>query len=239
MVKGFFRMVEHTVKSFDSELETLRQGIIEMGWHAKKILSDSVEALMSLDVDLARSVVSAETRLDAQQRLIAGNAIGEIARRQPLAADLREIIGAIRISSDLERIGDLARSIAKRTPKVAGAPNVQRGLVSIKPIYDRVADQLDDVLHAYERQDAALAKAVWERDINVDALEDLAIRDLLTFMMEDPLGIPLCTQLLFTAKNLERAGDHATNIAETIVYVVTGEPLPNERPHGHDSKSAT
>jgi phosphate transport system protein len=209
-----------------------------MGRHAKKMLLDSMDALMRLDVDLAKSVVSAETHLDAQQRVIAGNAIGEIARRQPLAVDLREIIGAIRISSDLERIGDLAKNVAKRTPKIAGEPNVQRGLVSIKPIHDRVADQLDDVLRAYERQDAALAKEVWERDIKVDELEDLAIRDLLTFMMEDPLSIPLCTQLLFTAKNLERAGDHTTNIAETIVYVVTGEPLPNERPHGHYSTSA-
>ena len=217
-------MVEHTVKAFDSELDTLRAVIAEMGANARQMLSNAASALMNLDVAKAMSVAEADAHINALQRIVADKAIYTIAKRQPVADDLREVIGVIRISTDLERVGDLAKNIAKRATKVAQTQNAQPCLVSLKAMYDRAADQLKDALESYARRDVALARTIWERDQKLDALEDLAYRNLLTFMMEDPGNIPFCVELLFCAKNLERIGDRAKNIAETVVYVVTGEP---------------
>lgn len=217
-------MVEHTVKAFDSELETLRAVIVEMGANAKQMLSNAATALMNLDLALAMSVAEADAHINALQRSVADKAIYTIAKRQPVADDLREVIGVIRISTDLERVGDLAKNIAKRTTKIAQTQNAQACLVSLKAMYDRAAEQLKDALESYARRDVALARTIWERDQKLDALEDIAYRNLLTFMMEDPGNIPFCVELLFCAKNLERIGDRAKNIAETVVYVVTGEP---------------
>ncbi len=217
-------MVEHTVKAFDSELDTLRAVIAEMGANARQMLSNAASALMNLDVAMAMSVAEADAHINALQRIVADKAIYTIAKRQPVADDLREVIGVIRISTDLERVGDLAKNIAKRATKVAQTQNAQPCLVSLKAMYDRAADQLKDALESYARRDVALARTIWERDQKLDALEDLAYRNLLTFMMEDPGNIPFCVELLFCAKNLEQIGDRAKNIAETVVYVVTGEP---------------
>jgi phosphate transport system protein len=229
------QMVEHTVKSFDVELETLDRYIAEMGGIAEKMLSDAMDALAGMNVELAQRVVSADPRLDVLQRTVEDFAVHTIAKRQPLAVDLREIIGAIRISADLERVGDLAKNIAKRATLIAGESRIPRSVVGLRSMHDVAATQLNDVLDAYAQRDPERAKAVWKRDAELDSLEDSVFRDLLTFMMEDPRNITFCTHLLFCSKNLERVGDHTTNIAETVVYIVTGESLPVERPRGIDS----
>jgi phosphate transport system protein len=228
-------MVEHTVKSFDADLESLDRHISEMGGIAEKMLGDAMEALAGLNAELAQQVVASDPRLDLLQREIEEYCIRTIARRQPMAVDLREIIGAIRISGDLERIGDLAKNIAKRAAKVAGEGRMPRAIIGIKSMRDLAAMQLNDVLDAYAQRDAERAREVWARDAELDALEDSVFRDLLTFMMEDPRNITFCTHLLFCSKNLERVGDHTTNIAETVVFMVTGESLPLERPRAIDS----
>ncbi|MGO9392227.1 phosphate signaling complex protein PhoU [Rhodoblastus sp.] len=230
-------MVDHTVKSFDVELETLDRYIAEMGGIAEKMLADAMDALAGMNIELAQKVVATDPRLDALQRTIEDFAVHTIARRQPLAVDLREIIGAIRISADLERIGDLAKNIAKRATKVAGESRIPRAVIGLRSMHDVAATQLNDVLDAYQQRDTERARAVWKRDAELDSLEDSVFRDLLTFMMEDPRNITFCTHLLFCSKNLERVGDHTTNIAETVVYIVTGESLPVERPRGIDTSA--
>jgi phosphate transport system protein len=216
-------MTDHTVKAFDSELGSLQGVIAEMGTHSRRMLSDAMSALTSLDVDLATSVISADAHINTLQRSVAHQAIHTIARRQPVAVDLREIIGAVRVAYDLERVGDLAKSIARRTEKVALAPDARRWMASLKPLSDRAALQLKNALAAYEQKDAALARTVSARDDKLDALEDFANRDLLTFMMENSANIPVCVELLFCVKGLDRIGDHATNLAETVIYIITGE----------------
>ena len=225
-------MTDHIVKAYDRELGTLGQRIAEMGGIAEQMLSDAMEALGSLNADLARNVVAVDPRLDALQRAIEDDAILTIARRQPLAVDLRECVAAIRISGDLERVGDLAKNIAKRTVKIAAEARMPRAIVGIKSMHEYAAMQLKDVLDAYAQRNVEQARAVWTRDAELDALEDSVFRDLLTFMMEDPRSITFCTHLLFCSKNIERIGDHTTNIAETVVYLVTGEQPPVDRPKG-------
>lgn len=223
-------MSDHTVKKYDRELETLDRRIAEMGGIAEQMLADAIDALSNLDLDLAKRVVECDPRLDALQREVEEAAILTIARRQPLAVDLRECIAAIRISGDLERVGDLAKNIAKRTLKIAAEGRVSRAIVGLKSMYEVASVQLKDALDAFSQRDPERAREVWLADANLDALEDSVFRDLLTFMMEDPRNITFCTHLLFCSKNLERIGDHTTNIAETVVYLVTGEAMPVDRP---------
>ena len=223
-------MSDHIVAAYDSELEALGRKIAEMGGIAEKMVSEAMDALAALDLELARSVVASDPRLDLLQREIEESSIGTIARRQPMAVDLREIIAAVRISGDLERVGDLAKNIAKRTVKIAKEPRVPRAVIGLKHMNELAATQLKDVLDAYAQRDTERAQAVWIRYGELDALEDSVFRDLLTFMMEDPRNISFCTHLLFCSKNIERVGDHATNIAETVFYVVTGSTLPLDRP---------
>jgi phosphate transport system protein len=223
-------MSDHTVKAYDRDLETLGRRIAEMGGIAEKMLAEAMDALAAFDVALAQRVVLTDPRLDALQREIEESAILTIAKRQPLAIDLRECIAAIRISGDLERVGDLAKNIAKRTVKIMGEARVPRAIIGLKSMHDIAALQLKDALDAYAQRDVERARAVWSNDVELDALEDSVFRDLLTFMMEDPRNISFCTHLLFCSKNLERIGDHTTNISETVVYLVTGESMPTERP---------
>jgi phosphate transport system protein len=173
-----------------------------------------------------------DQRLDVLQRDVEEQAILTIAKRQPLAADLREIIAAIRISGDLERVGDLAKNIAKRALKLSGETRLPRAIVGLKSMHEAAAMLLKDALDAYALRDVERARMVWTHDVELDALEDSVFRDLLTFMMEDPRNISFCAHLLFCSKNIERIGDHSTNIAETVVYLVTGETLPMDRPKG-------
>ena len=230
-------MSDHIVKAYDKELDLLSRKIAEMGGIAEKMLSDAMDALSDLDADLARATVAADPRLDALQREIEEHAIMTIARRQPMAVDLREIVAAIRISADLERVGDLAKNIAKRAVIIAAEARLPRAIIGLKSMNEVAALSLKDVLDAYAHREVERARDVWLRDTELDALEDSVFRDLLTFMMEDPRNISFCTHLLFCSKNIERIGDHATNIAETIVYLVTGEALPVDRPKGRSFTS--
>ncbi|HET6376635.1 MAG TPA: phosphate signaling complex protein PhoU [Methylocella sp.] len=225
----------HTVKAYDEELEALGRKIAEMGGLAEKMLSDAMDALINFDTRLAQLTVDSDPRLDVLQRDVEEEAILTIARRQPMAVDLREIIATIRISGDLERIGDLAKNIAKRAIKIHSEMQIPRATIGLRSMHEAAAMLLKDVLDAYAQRDAERARAVWMHDADLDSLEDSVFRDLLTFMMEDPRNISFCTHLLFISKNIERIGDHATNIAETVVYVVTGETLPMERPKGRSS----
>jgi len=223
-------MTEHIVKSYDRDLESLGSRISEMGGIAEKMLADAMDALASFDADLARRVIDSDPRLDALQREVEEAAIITIAKRQPLAVDLRECVAAIRISGDLERVGDLAKNIAKRSMKIGAEARMTRAVIGLKSMQEVAAVQLKDALDAYAARDVERAKEVWMGDADLDALEDSVFRDLLTFMMEDPRNISFCTHLLFCSKNLERIGDHTTNIAETVVYLATGEAMPVERP---------
>ncbi len=225
-------MTDHIVKAYDRELGTLGQRIAEMGGIAEQMLSDAMDSLARLDSELARKTIAVDPRLDMLQREIEDNAILTIARRQPLAVDLRECVAAIRVSGDLERVGDLAKNIAKRAAKIAAEARMPRAIVGLKSMHELAAMQLKDVLDAYSQRDVERARAVWTRDAELDALEDSVFRDLLTFMMEDPRNITFCTHLLFCSKNIERIGDHTTNIAETVIYLVTGEAPQSERPKG-------
>ena len=225
-------MQQHTVRAFDAELEDLRRSMAEMGGIAEKMLGDASAALVGHDAELAQSVIAADSRLDRLQRDAEERAILTIARRQPLAVDLREIVSAFRIAADLERIGDLAKNIAKRVLAVRGGFHPQQVVTGLAHMTDLALAQLKDVLDAYAQHDAEAALAVWRRDDAIDALHNSIFRELLTYMMEDPRNITFCTHLLFCAKNIERVGDHTTNIAETVHYLVTGQSLGGERPKG-------
>jgi phosphate transport system protein len=222
----------HIVKAYDKELEALGRKIAEMGGIAEKMLSDAMDALIDFDTVLAQATIDGDVRLDLLQRDVEEEAILAIARRQPMAVDLREIIGTIRIAGDLERVGDLAKSIAKRAIKIHTERHTPRFTIGLRSMHESAAMLLKDVLDSYALRDAERAHAVWTHDAELDALEDSVFRDLLTFMMEDPRNISFCAHLLFVSKNIERIGDHATNIAETVVYVVTGQTLPIDRPKG-------
>lgn len=225
-------MTEHTVKAYDAELDLIGSKIAEMGGIAEKMLIEAMDALSKLNVELAKRVLNSDTRLDALQREVEELVVRTIVRRQPMAIDLRNLMASIHIAGDLERTGDLAKNIAKRAIKVADDPRVMRAVVGLKHMAEVAAVQLKDVLDAYAQRDIERAKAVWSRDAELDALEDSIFRDLLTFMMEDPRNISFCTHLLFCAKNLERVGDHATNIAENVHFMVSGAALPVNRPKG-------
>lgn len=216
-------MTEHIVSAFDADLGDLRRSIAEMGGIAEKMLTDATAALVRRNAPLAQAVIASDARLDFLQREIEERGILTIARRQPLAIDLREIISAVRISGDLERIGDLAKNIGKRVLAISTQFQPQKMVAGVQHMSDLALGQLTDVLDAYAQKDVDAAVEVWNRDGAIDALHNSLFRELLTYMMEDPRNITMCTHLLFCAKNIERIGDHATNIAETVHYQITGE----------------
>ena len=223
-------MSEHIVTSYEDELKNIVRRISEMGGQAERMVEQSVLALTRSDWGLAQSVVADDLLLDAAQRELDERAIMTIAKRQPMAIDLREIVGAIRISNDLERIGDLAKNIAKRVIAVHDHSQPIQLVRGLEHLSELALEQLKEVLDAYAARDEQRAIAVRENDDQIDAMYTSIFRELLTYMMEDPRNITACTHLLFTAKNIERIGDHATNIAETIYYIKTGEQMEAERP---------
>jgi phosphate transport system protein len=223
-------MPDHISSAYDAELQDLRRNVSEMGGIAEKMLADATNALVRRDTQLAQAVIGADARLDVLQRETEEQAILTLVRRQPMAIDLRETVAAIRISGDLERTGDLAKNIAKRVTAVSGQFQPQKIVAGVQHMSDLALGQLKDVLDAYAQKDDAAARDVWQRDGAIDALYTSLFRELLTYMMEDPRNITFCTHLLFAAKNIERIGDHTTNIAETVHYLVTGENLAGERP---------
>ncbi len=220
----------HIVSAYEEELKYLAKRIAAMGGHVERMVERSVAALVSGDADLARKVVADDAVLDEAQREIDDKAVIIIARRQPMARDLREIIGAIRISADLERVGDLGKNVAKRAVAVAGAGQPTSLFRGIEALADMALTQLKEVLDVYASRSVERIGFVRDRDDQIDAMYTSLFRELLTYMMEDPRNITPCTHLLFCAKNIERIGDHATNIAETIYYIVTGDQMPVERP---------
>ena len=225
-------MIEHTTRAFDTDLQELASKIADMGRLDDEQIADATEALVKRDTALARRVISADDRVDALQREIEEKAITTIARRQPMAVDLREIVGALRISNDLERVGDLAENVAKRVLLLTDDFRINEVMLPLQRMVQLARDQLTRVLQSYERRDIAEALDVWRRDQEIDALNTSLFRELLTYMMEDPRNITFCIHLMFCAKNIERMGDHATNIAETVYYMIEGQPIADQRPKG-------
>ena len=232
-------MAEHTVTSYEEELKSIVRRISEMGGQAERMVEQSVAALMRSDWGLAQSVVADDLLLDAAQRELDERAIKTIAKRQPMAVDLREIVGAIRISNDLERIGDLAKNIAKRVIAVHEHSQPVQLVRGIEHLSELALEQLKEVLDAYGARDHRRAMAVRENDEAIDSMYTSIFRELLTYMMEDPRNITACTHLLFSAKNIERIGDHATNIAETVFYIQTGQQMEADRPKGDTTPTLT
>ncbi|KAB2869277.1 MAG: phosphate signaling complex protein PhoU [Bauldia sp.] len=220
----------HIVRAYDEELAALGNRIAAMGGHAERMVDESVAALINGDTALARKVIADDAVLDEGERWIDDYAILLIARRQPMADDLREIVGAIRISSDLERVGDLGKNIAKRVVSIAETRQPVQLFRGLEALATLTLTQLKQVLDIYASRTVSAISFMRERDGEIDAMYTSLFRELLTYMMEDPRNISPCTHLLFCAKNIERIGDHATNIAETVYHMVTGEQLPLERP---------
>jgi len=221
---------EHTAKAFDGDLQELTRLVAEMGGLAERQIVDSVDALVRRDASMASRVVASDSEIDKLQRDLESHAVLTIARRQPMAVDLRQIVGAMRTATDLERIGDLAKNNAKRVMQLDSDFNPLQLIRGLEHMTDLVATQLKLVLDAYAAHDVPAAMAVWKGDEEVDAICTSLFRELLTYMLEDPRNISFCIHLMFCAKNIERIGDHATNIAETVVYTVEGQPITDKRP---------
>jgi phosphate transport system protein len=226
-------MSSHTMSAFDADLSKIRSEVIEMGNQVEKSVGDAIAALTKSDLDLARSLVDLDARIDSMQREVETKAIETIARRQPFAVDLRELASAFHIVNDLERIGDLSKNIGKRALVMEAAPPAKL-LRRIGRVSVPVLNQLRLVLDSYAERDADKALSVWSSDKEIDAAHASLLRELVTHMVEDPRNIVFCAHLLFCSKNLERMGDHTTNIAESVYYMVTGQRLTTERPKGED-----
>ncbi|WP_421914524.1 phosphate signaling complex protein PhoU [Mesorhizobium sp.] len=222
----------HIMSAYDEELKYLSKRIAAMGGHAERMVEQAIAALVNADPGLAQKVIRDDAVLDEGQREIDDKAIIIIAKRQPMATDLREIVGAIRISADLERVGDLGKNVAKRVVAVTDGRQPTSLFRGLEALADLALTQLKEVLDVYASRSVEKIGFVRDRDDQIDAMYTSLFRELLTYMMEDPRNITPCTHLLFCAKNIERIGDHATNIAETIYYIVTGEQMPADRPKG-------
>jgi phosphate transport system protein len=225
-------MSEHTMKAFDAELHELTRQITEMGELVVNQIGDAVSALANHDLELARRIIAADANVDRLQREIEEKAVLTIARRQPMAVDLREVVGSLRVATGLERVGDYAKNISKRVIKAGARIGPAAAVSGLQHMTDLVVTALSQVLEAYAERDVAKALAVWNGDETIDAANKALFAELLTDMMADPSTVPSGIHLLFCAKNIERMGDHATNIAETVYYIVQGVPLDAERPKG-------
>jgi phosphate transport system protein len=223
-------MTEHTVKSYGDELAHLTAEVTRMGGIAESQVADCIVAIARRDGPLAQAVVAGDERLDTLQSEIERKAFRLIALRQPMAVDLRHAVAALKISMSLERCGDMAKNIGKRALILTEADPMSALTRSIERMGRLVQGRLKDVLDAYTTSDLQRAIGVWSRDEEVDEHYNAIFRELLTYMMGDPRTINACTHLLFVAKNLERIGDHATNIAEIIHFELTGEELTSQRP---------
>lgn len=220
---------EHIVRAYDEELEALNNAIIEMGGVTETQITAAISAVVKRDTDLAVSVVQNDDRVDDLNYEVDIQATRLLALRQPMALDLRTIVAALKISADLERIADYAANIAKRSIPLSQVEPVRP--VHAIPRMSRLASQMiKDVLDAFVERDVDKAIAVWNADEEVDEMYTSLFRELLTYMMENPRNITPCTHLLFIAKNLERIGDHVTNISETIYFLVQGTRMKETRP---------
>ena len=222
---------QHTIKAFDEDLDRLRALISQMGGLAEHAIRESMRCLVQRDLEGAEKIVENDKKLDALEIETEKQVVRLIALRAPMAGDLRDVVAALKISSVVERIGDYAKNIAKRVPLLDKVHNIEP--VSLMPEMARIATEMvHDVLNAFVERDAEAAVRVVERDRAVDDFYNSIFRARLTFMMENPNNIGQSTHLLFVAKNIERVGDHATNIAEMVYYAATGQHLA-DRPRGH------
>jgi phosphate transport system protein len=228
---------EHLAKSFEDELKRLHTMISRMGGLAEAQLADAIRAVTDRDSDLAAEVVKGDPQVDDLEREIDDLALRILALRQPMAVDLRAILSALKISAELERIADYAANVAKRSIALNQVAPI-RPVSAIPRMGQVVKEMIKDVLDAYVHADLDKAVRVWSRDEELDEMYSSLFRELLTYMMEDPRNITASTHLLFIAKNIERIGDHATNIAETVYFLVKGVPLRETRPKG-DASSFT
>jgi phosphate transport system protein len=216
---------EHIVTSYEDELTNLNTAISEMGGMVEQAITEGATALLKLDHQQAQNVRQFDKKIDEMQQRINDAAVSIIARRQPMAADLRMVVTAIQVANDLERTGDMAKQLAKRALQIENLGLAPKFYNGVKHMKDLVARQLQTALDAYLARDSKAAVDVCSRDDEVDAIYNSLFRELLTYMMEDPRNITPCTHLLFCAKSLERVGDHATNIAEAAYYLETGRHL--------------
>jgi len=230
-------MAEHIVKSYEGELKRLGALLTEMGGLVESELALACEAVLSRDAVAASAAVEADPKVDAMEREVEQFVIRLLALRQPVAQDLRLIVASLKITGDLERIGDYAANVAKRS-LVLNQFTLPFSLTGLGHMARLVQENLKTVIDAVGERDADKALEVWRSDESVDAIYNALFRELITYMMEDPRSITPCTHLLFIAKNLERIGDHATNVAETVYYAVKGEPLTGQRPKGDTSAYA-
>jgi phosphate transport system protein len=221
---------EHIVASFDRDLEGIQAQIMRMGGLVEDAISKAVQALELRDVELAREVRAGDKAIDALEEQVNDEAARIIAQRQPIARDLRTVLTVFRVSTNLERIGDYAKNIAKRTETIIDQPPVNGTGASLRRMARQVELMLKDALDAYIQRDVDLAADVRARDLDVDQMYSALFREYLTFMMEDPRNITTCMHLHFMAKNIERMGDHVTSIAEQVIYLVTGDLPDEERP---------
>jgi phosphate transport system protein len=228
---------EHVVKSYDQELKRLRNMMTQMGGIVESQVALAAEAIMHRDAASATRVVEEDPKVDALEREVEAFVIRMLALRQPVAADLRHIVAALKITGDLERIGDYAANVAKRSIVLAQF-SLPYSLAGLAHMAVMVQGQLKSIIDALGDNDADKAVEVWRSDQVVDDIYNAIFRELITYMMEDPRNITPCTHLLFIAKNLERIGDHATNVAENLYYAVKGESLPDSRPKGDTSAYA-
>ncbi len=218
-------MIEHTVKAFDEDITRLRGLIAEMGGLAEVSIEEAMDALVKGNVETARQVIERDKRIDALEMAVDKLAIRILALRAPMADDLREVIASLKIAGVIERIGDYAKNIAKRVGHIEGRQRFEP-LTLLPAMAEIASEMVHDVLTAYAARDAVAAEEIVSRDVKVDAFYDSIFRNLVSFMVENPATISTAAQLLFVARNLERIGDHATNIAEQVHYTVTGVYLP-------------
>lgn len=223
----------HIVKSYEQELRRLSDMIADMGGLVENEIALATEAVIERDTEAASRAIETDPKVDALEREIEQFVIRLLALRQPVADDLRKIVAALKITADLERIGDYAANVAKRS-LVLAAHSLPLSLTGLAHMARMVQENVKTVIDAVGAVDAAKAIEVWRSDQAVDDIYNTIFRELITYMIEDPRNITPCTHLLFIAKNLERIGDHATNIAEKVHYVATGEALPESRPKGED-----
>ena len=222
---------------FDQELLLLDKKVAQMGGLSERLVAQGFNSLEKRDPKLGESAVASDRAIDQLERELQEQSIQMIARRQPMANDLRHIMTVLKIAGDLERIGDLGKNTAKRALAVSGENHPKSLMTGLKHMTELALRQLTDVLDAYAERDADKALGVWRHDEQIDAMYNSLFRELLTYMMEDPRNIGLCTHLLFGAKNIERIGDHTTNIAENVYYLVHGTALTDDRPKGDDTSS--
>jgi phosphate transport system protein len=239
LARDHLPMTDHTTKAFDVDLRELTRMVEEMGARVLKQIADSLDALANHDSDLGQHAIAVDPEIDSLQHAIEEKAVLTIARRQPMAIDLREIIGAVRISNDLERVGDLAKNIGKRILPLAADVHPENLMLGVERMGELVLGRMREVLDGYSRRDLDVALTVWNGDQEVDALCTSLFRELLTYMMEDARNITYCIHLMFCAKNIERMGDHATNIAETVYYIIEGRALAEQRPKGDTTSFAS